>query len=385
MRLPRPVASDLVRALNLLNSVARRAGVTPEMALADPDAAYSKLIEAMEPEPVEPHSAPEPPATLPDSPPVTPPAPLLVGIEPNPGPPLSTSSIAVEVARGFGAALAKSQKDKRKPKQKKKATVTRAARRSRQLMGSPQVRTLSMPSSVGTQVSSSGLTHKPFVVSGKVYAGQLGSSSIGAARIFSGNTVDTGGNAVTIDPTKTGNAPTNCMLFGLTAANIALSFQNYRFRKLLLHYVPLSATTDAHNLTVCATSEVVFGPISQGAVYSISDCTLTTSTFLPASMDLMRGGIRSDWLFCDDDVTTTESDLRQESPGSILFTYGGAAVNSAVFGQIWLEYELEFDRLAITTGITARRKRIDAASSSTPITTIAQPESEEHKESFVKL
>lgn len=303
-----------------------------------------------------------------------PPAPPLVGVELNPGPPGRLSEIAA-LGAALGSALAKTKKKKKTTPvatttRRKKVSIASSAARSNDQLTKARGLYVTAPNQVG-RILSSTVRHMPFVVSGHNRMCSLRTNTLGAPILYgSGNAAMTG-NVGNIDPAGQGATTTNFFFFpGVVSFNLINCFLRYRIRKLVLEYVPTSSTATPANVAI-ATSPEVFTTITSVLMDIVQSCenNICTPVWAPASFDALGpGGLRKDWLFVDSTNTVSEAIERQEQAGSLLFALGGSPGVSAYLGDIWASWELEFDGLGLQANISrATATPADESTSSPPL------------------
>lgn len=280
------------------------------------------------------------------------PAPRLVGIELNPGPPrrLKSDLLVENVANAgktLGTLLAGLAK-KKKLKSKVKALL--APRRVIKSLDSTSSAVVRAPAMIGTQHRTSTVKHSPFVVSGNCHGGYFGLGNTGVQVLSNIDGVQSPINAANIDPVGGGAVQTNFMTFSRSVQAIAGSFTRYRFKKLLLNYVPVVSTFSDGMIAIAVSPEVVVAgtAITSGTVFGLQ-LKVTSPVWAPITIDtLANGGLRKDWLFVDTTTTTLDASQRQETPGSFCFSLSGVE-NPVTFknmGMIFWDYEIEFDGIA---------------------------------------
>lgn len=325
------------------------------------------------------------------------PAPLLVGIETNPGPPrrntANRDSVAGVSALGalLGAALARRQKKKKISPSTSSSTamVVRSGRKNNKLIDMPMsTRRVFAPTTFGLQTSRN-VKHTPFILSGRAHAVYLrnttGNLTFGTQSGSSSST-----NTINVDPLGNSNTSNNFASFPGTVYAISGRFVRYRFRKLLVHYIPSVPTTELGSLTFASTAEVVSNgaTLLTYATIASMENAVSTPVWAPITIDLLANGLRREWLYTDSVNATTQATLRQETAG--VFCAGSLGLNAATsgyVGSIQWEYELEYHGIANESELVFRNPdgaphaptTIATSSSSTPpIPTPLHVNEEEH-------
>lgn len=287
-----------------------------------------------------------------------PPAARLVGVELNPGPqkprPIGGKSLASDISAaafnlGKAAALAQMAKGKKKKvgKSKKGNNIGLGISMSQQSSNQPLTR--------GTIVRPTGRKNNTFIMCGSGFSGSIFSDagSVCALRNGLGN----GGlQAFTVDPVGVSTTQYNWKFFPDTVVNVAKNFIQYRLKKLVLRYVPSCSSTTTGTFFLGVSPEVVAGNFSVTlATVSSLQNMVGFNAWQPVSLDLMAdGGLRNDFLFVDSTVTSSESGLRQEAPGTLCMAYTGAPA-STTFGILYIDYEIEFKYVGVEAAFEARQ------------------------------
>jgi hypothetical protein len=279
-----------------------------------------------------------------------PPAPLLVGIELNPGPP---KNAIASFGQMLGSAVANLQKTK---KTKKKKKTNKSAKND--LTGVR--RTLSLvnaPVTSGYVSRNSSLKHKPVIISGRGLCAAIATDTSNNPSLAGSSGTKFGtSSAVTINVDAAGGGSTSAdfKLFPPQVYALSSVFLRWRLRKLVLSYVPACPTSTAGLLVMATVSEVTSVSAPSNLSLSYVENAVSGPVWTGVSFDAMKNGLRTEWLFCDTALSGAQSSLRQETAGAFsLGLFNQAA--STQYGQLWADYELEFEELALNADYTVRR------------------------------
>lgn len=286
------------------------------------------------------------------------PAPRLVGIELNPGPkstfisPAAIAMIASSIASVASPILKRAKTKTKAPTPKKKVVkkpILDTSHKSRTLV--------SAPASIGYQIRGS-MSHSPFTVRGHSLGGSLVTNASNVFQLNNASGAASSCDNFDLDLLGGGSTQNNFKAFPLTVTNVCASFTQYRWKKLILNWVPTASTNVGISVafgvtpetsTTAGTSLIGFGDIA------LRQVATTTPVWSPVSLNLLApGGLRSDWLFLDSQITNVQSQLRQECAGSIAISGGGASVLNTTYGYFYLEFEVELQGLALETQLTRR-------------------------------
>lgn len=291
---------------------------------------------------------------------VAPPAPRLVGIESNPGPPkmkLLKSPLLSDLVSGVMAVIeSKGIPPTRLAPVQRKRKKARKAPTGSFLDVTRNMSLINLPAAYGVKrTPKTKLSHSTFCITGTSLGGSVVvNNSLPMFKSLPGTIIGT--NKIIIDPRGSGNTYTNFPAF-TTINGIVRNFIRYRFKKLHMTYVPTCQMGSTAGSINYGANNIIFGAISDvpnsaslpapeyvsGIANSVSGPVWT-----PMTMDLMaNGGISGDWKFSDYQTVATVADQRQESPGSLYFHFLGDAPNiTVVLGFFEFDFILEFEGLA---------------------------------------
>lgn len=252
---------------------------------------------------------------------------------------MAVAGVAELVRLAKAVIAGKNQGAAKKQKKKKSSSLV--------VPGQQSLKSVRAPVSVGTQMRAA-VQHSKFVIKGRCLAAQLGTSA-GTLPVW----VTLGGtpialNIFDVDILGTGSSPFNFQNFPSSITNIAGQFQRYRIVKLKACYVPTSPTTSPQQIIIASSAEVLHSASTAVSLSEIAavENQVSTSCWAPIEFDLTsNGGLRKEWLYADVSPSSIESQVRQESAGSVFFHYLGAGVANAIFGSMFYDYEIEFDGL----------------------------------------
>jgi hypothetical protein len=256
----------------------------------------------------------------------------------------------------LGSALAKTKKKKNTaPKQARVQKIKkkrRAQENGSQLMPRRSMSTIMAPIGMGVVTSNSGRRHKPFVLSGRGMCSQITTTASQPTLTGPAGGIVGVSSCVTFDVDVAGNGviPTNFQLFPAQIYSLSTIFLRYRFRRLIFTYVPSCSTQVSGMVLMCSTPEAMsstnVGPSNLGA--STVANAVTGPMWTTVTLDAMKNGLNTGWLYCDTATTLLQPTLRQETAGSLSFAMFNQSAN-AVYGTLWVDYEIEFDDLANNT------------------------------------
>lgn len=291
----------------------------------------------------------------------------------------STASAVASLGALLGASLAKSQQAKSKNKNQKKLMPPNPHGFQMQR----NQRMVSAPRTVGMSMSAT-IAHKPFPVAGRAFGFTLAQKAGDSNQfvILNNEGGELLGNHFNVDPAGLGISVLDFSSFPQPLRNLATSFTRYRAKKLVATYVPLVNTGSNGNITISTTSE----PNAQGApilsynTVSSMQNAVCTPVWSPITVNLLStstttfNGLDTNWKFIDSAPDTDLAYARQSTLGT--FAYSTAGVNivgdlTVALGQIWLDYELEFEGIATEQSFYSRKispsiQPSNTSSSSTP-------------------
>lgn len=290
----------------------------------------------------------------------------------------------------MGVELNPGPRTRRRPNNKKpvskKALQKQNANPKRNSLSS-MTNPLGAPSAIGTVVQARRMTTKSgsngsLVLSGRHQICQIATDSAGTFlpvfTLGAAAAADATHFSIAVDPVGNGGI-SNSVLFsvaGSPLAQIGASFARYRFRKLILHYVPASPTSYGGRITIAYVPE---------AASSFSTVTNMTASLLGQTNDYMSfpvwepaslvcTGVREfkEPLYSVSIATsgsTTAALTRQQAQGTLLLSsatpLAAAFGTSALVGELHAEYEIEFMEpgpYSLTTIESRRRLPADPVS-----------------------
>lgn len=274
----------------------------------------------------------------------------------------------------------------RKPKQpKKRAPTIKPAVRT-------FVRTVTAPVNKGVVMRTmNGTRHTPFILSGNCYGGGFGITNTGAPYFVNNAGNNSSTNQFSVDPVGLSLFSYNFLSFASTVRSVASAFTRYRFRRLKMSYIPFVPTSQAGSIMIGASPEVAIG--TNIAVDTVAGLQLKVQTpvWQTVTLDMLAdGGLRKDWLFCDNNAASTEAAVRQEAAGILCFHVLGAPVTGSFYGlgSFFWDYEIEFDGVAINVAIVSPpappvAPADPSTSSSSSLTTIEIPQTPESEKWYI--
>jgi hypothetical protein len=311
---------------------------------------------------------------------IFPPAARLVGIELNPGPPKSRiptlggkshASDLSSVAFALGVEAAKSSIAKT---QKKKKNITKTKKQnngSMNIFANSSSALVSAPATSSLTMKTGGVRHKPFPLTGRCFAASLLTDASGVVSFVNNNGTATTNNIASVLPAAYGTGVSTMEFFPPVVRNIATSFTRYRVRKLDVTYVPLVGSNSTGNVCfgVNPEAQTTVGRITYGNA-AMSSLTAVTPPWNTVTLRCISGdGLRNEWLYSDANyVSTEEGSLRQISPGTLFAAGSGLPIGTTV-GQLWFEFDMEFDALSNESNFDFRKPDVtySSSSSSTPL------------------
>jgi hypothetical protein len=292
-----------------------------------------------------------------------PPAPRLVGVEPNPGPPKGLAGVLGSAAAALGAAAARSTvsatvKKKKKSSRRRRNTdstlrTTRTVGENRQFPGPLQ--TVQAPTALGFRGGST-IKHLPCVINGRCQAFSVQTAGTGSIALTNRNGVTMANdlNIFNVNPVSTGTTTRNFWTFPPAVQSISVAFLRYRFRKLVLTYIPGCPSTTPGSIVFGSIAESTNATGKSVTTSVVADLQVNACTQLwaPIFLDLLvDGGLRKDWLYMDSTDDSAEPAQRQETPGMIAVALRGVPI-STYCGEFWYEYEIEFNGLGNMQSLT---------------------------------
>ena len=249
----------------------------------------------------------------------------------------------VDAGYALGAAAAKAAK-------KKKIKPSSSQVKNSLKIFHSRSSSFSAPAAIGTFRSSSSVKHKPVSVESRSIACYVYITSAGVIQL---SNADAGAlqnlNTINIDPSAFGVASNNFALFPQTVRNLTTTFTRYRFRKLRATWIPVDPTSAGRTFAMGAFSEVVTTNTNQtfGSIAN-SEYAMTGPTWLKSTMDLLTAvPDSSHWRYVDFHTSTSDSDLRQESLGSLSIGFVGAfPATTLAIGFVEFDYMIELDGIA---------------------------------------
>jgi hypothetical protein len=290
------------------------------------------------------------------------PAKRLVGIETNPGPPRSAlASVGVALGKALATAQIAATKKKKNNKKQKKKNVSKSVVQPRGLNTRRTLSTIMAPLASGVLTSNGGAKHKPFVIAGRGLCASLTTNSGSQPVLTGANGSLTAGSSscltLDVDVAGTSNSTVNFQLFPPQIYSLSTVFLKWRLRKLIFTYVPSCSTQTNGMILFCTTPEPMSGsnagPTNLDASYV--ENAVSGPVWSSFSLDALKNGLSSEWLYCDTTSTVVQASLRQETAGSLsigMFNQG-VLVN---YGTLWADYEVEFDALAFNTDYGSKAK-----------------------------
>jgi hypothetical protein len=301
----------------------------------------------------------------------TPPAPRLVGIEPNPGPGPATVIAASQIGSAMmdllkgksGKKVKIATTKKKKPSIKKRSTSSRSS--TMMSMGQSETR-VSVPAHVGIRSysqNSVGSFHVPFnVVLLQIQTNATSPFSPYFGVVGNGPLV-AGAAGVSLSPFITSGPTTVPTCFPLMMQRLAASFARYRVKpgSLRLSFrgaqgssipgiVAISAGPPDYPLGTTIAFQTVAG----------SECAITTPVWVadcPMDPKRLNDVIDSgdDWRYTDFDGTVTQPEIRQDAFLN-LYVAGFGTVSSTIYGYIVCSGVFEFKHLQDDLSLTALKK-----------------------------
>jgi hypothetical protein len=292
---------------------------------------------------------------------------------------MSKKSLASDLGSALSTLLStRKKKPSMAPTVKKKAKKKKSSSSPGIFIGPGPPRRMFAPTSSGLAFAQSSTKHSPFVISGRSIGATIGGSGgASGVRLTNANSVQAvdAVNVFNLDLLGVNATSLNFYSFPSNVRNIAGSFLRYRFRKLLVRYVPGCTTNTPGSMCLASAAETVTSDtvipmpgvaVIQNAVMSPvwSDCVLDA---------LSEGGMRRDWLFVSPvSASSVASDAlaRQETPGSLAVACNIIPASGTLFyGTLFFEYEIEFDGLSLAANFfTSVPATIPELSASPPTT-----------------
>lgn len=308
------------------------------------------------------------------------PAPRLVGIETNPGPPKGMKGVARDAGVASAAAVGAFLVDilgKKSPIAKgKKPPPKKASRRSSTSVSTRSnsrpvgidygraFEVINAPIQRGVKSSTGGYRHSPVIIHGKSRLGSLGYTAAGFQYFTNpaGSVTASPFNGFNFNPVGAGTTVTDYLMFPTTIRNVVSSFLRHRWLQARIMWCPFVSTQVGGNITMAAFPEILntstFVPYS-----TITACenNATTPTWSPASFDLLqKGALQKGWFYTNATGSTLAGE-RQEAAGFFGLTSNGFAPvgSDTLYGDIFLEFALELEGLGSETAFAALN-RVDA-------------------------
>lgn len=232
------------------------------------------------------------------------------------------------------------------------------------MIGQAAAKIHTVPVQVGVSIGSRPTRHQPFRISGHVTGPSFGLDSSGVLDTFTADGTFMAYNSFDVDIIGNSSASNNFAAFPSVIRQLAQCFTRYRFVRLSVRYLGTCPTTTPGLLVMGVVPEVVSGggvTVPSSTVRGMQ-VSMATSAWAPATLNLLApGGLRSDWLYSDNAAGSTQAELRGETAGTFAWSTVGAATPATgvtMFGTLQIEYEVEFDGLALETSFTARPKRV---------------------------
>lgn len=286
-----------------------------------------------------------------------PPAPRLVGIEPNPGPPKRGLGIKSEIVKGIaeagaflGAQAASAVQSRISPTKKKKKKTTESVSTPSSYRGAM----VNISTGVRRQTRIGGpFSNSTFRIPFKTTNIQL-QASAGALSLCLSN-VGVSASVGSCDLTPAANAvASQGFLFGYALNNVSKAFDQWRFvGNIRVCYNPsVSTSTDGSFVLGYVRDPWVTGALSYADVSSCKD-NMPASYWEPTEMVVSQ--TNQDWMYTYS-TGATESSQRLCYAGSLLAFPIGNLTASKVYGTITLEGVLEFRGLADQADLQMRNQ-----------------------------
>lgn len=272
------------------------------------------------------------------------PAPRLVGIEPNPGPPSAAMKQLTAAAAALGSAMATKKKKKNKNKNKNK---NRVGRLQAPVTTVAELDTPPAPVSQVQRIRLTNRTHNFFAPFDVVTLSIVSNAS--SQLIF--NAMPSQG-IVNLDPTITLNGSA---LFGVPLQQLALNYRQYRFLRLEIEYEPVVSTATAGALTMVYVAD---GGLSQEVIPSIAavnqcDGAIMTPVWSRAKVPMFN--LERNWLFTKSAAAETTTSDRIEDAGSLVVSSASAAPVNTTVGFVRFRGMIEFKDLSTGFALLTRK------------------------------
>jgi len=258
-----------------------------------------------------------------------PPAPRLVCVELNPGPPKAAIAGISQLASALGSAIAKTVKKKKTAVKKKNLHPSRSSMGN--ISNPARLLRRSVPSAVGASFSRSGgepITRIPFDAPTIYLVG--GASNV----ITLSTTSSTGAQILDINPVNgTSGAPaTSANMFGGGVASVSIAFSQFRITNLKIRYVGVVGTSSNGAIGLGYLRDSNF--TSTFTVSSVTGCR--PSIIAPIWSDDRKMDIPDfelwSYVYTDDSTNATD---RMTSGGSLcVFNIGGTIVSGTTYGML---------------------------------------------------
>jgi len=293
---------------------------------------------------------------------VVPPAPRLVGIELNPGPPRNAlaalkGGIAQDLASAVGQVAANIARTVKKKKGKKKNKSSAA-----QLTGSITIQREPMPTSMAPVMRNRAKPVQmelPFdVISVPIYTNA-------SKNVVFGSPTSTF-TVLPLDPTS---SVTAAEIFGIGVQQIVNRFRRYKLRSLAIGIETAFATSTAGGLAAVYSADGGWDTNAVVATKSVLNSEGSVMSPLWKSFTVPTPGLVTDWCYSQDPTASTGASFRQTTPGVLLIVPAdanpsGTLSASSFLGWVHLKGVIDLSDLSVTPAVSTVAK--DSSSVSAP-------------------
>lgn len=279
------------------------------------------------------------------------PAPRLVGVETNPGPPRSGLAPTIgEAAAMLGVAAAKASRKTKRGKAKKKKKTSKIPP---SLGRGPRAPTSTSSTSVfgtgiGTVERFLPNIDRPNRVSNYAFSVGFFTDADGNPVINTNNGASIS-NIMNVNAATSGSTAYNSAFFPPQVRTEAQNYAQYRVTKLVAEFLPVTTTNAATTILYAVSPETYTTgttPIPAVAIRNIrahAGFPIWEPKVENRRLNMLGpGGLSKDWRYIDFTPNAAEAQQREEAVGAFVWSYLGAPVTNGYFGDLYIYYEVEF-------------------------------------------